>query len=236
MKLFNFSIGKNNDLAREKWLKEILKKVPKGSRLLDAGAGQKRYKKYCSHLQYVSQDFGKYDGTGNGVGLQTEVWDQNNLDIVSDIVHIPVTDNSFDAVMCVEVFEHLPNPIAALAEFSRIIKPGGHLILTAPFACGTHFAPYFFYTGFSKYFYDTHLSKNNFDILEIKANGNFFDYLAQELRRFPFMAKKYARTRFTLFYKILIVPILFSLFLLSRKQNHSDDFMSFGYNVFSLKK
>ena len=32
-----------------------------------------------------------------------------SLDIISDITSIPVSDNTFDAVMCIEVFEHLPN-------------------------------------------------------------------------------------------------------------------------------
>jgi 2-polyprenyl-3-methyl-5-hydroxy-6-metoxy-1,4-benzoquinol methylase len=43
--------------------------------------------------------------------------------------------------MCVEVFEHLPEPIKAVEEFARLFKPGGYLILTAPFCSLTHFAP-----------------------------------------------------------------------------------------------
>jgi 2-polyprenyl-3-methyl-5-hydroxy-6-metoxy-1,4-benzoquinol methylase len=65
-------------------------------------------------LNYVSQDFNKYNGMGDGKSLQMKNWDQSNIDIVSDISDIPEPDNSFDAIVCVEVFEHLPDPVAAI--------------------------------------------------------------------------------------------------------------------------
>ncbi len=56
------TVGTKNLEARKKWLKKTLKKVPSGSKILDAGAGELRYKKFCSHLCYVAQDFGQYEG------------------------------------------------------------------------------------------------------------------------------------------------------------------------------
>lgn len=100
-------------------------------------------------MNYVAQDFAQYNGAGNSTGLQVGNWDQPSLDIISDITEIPEPDASFDAIMCVEVFEHLPEPIKAIQEFARLLKPNGHLILTAPFCSLTHFAPYHFYTGFN---------------------------------------------------------------------------------------
>ena len=147
------SIGRSNLANREKWLEEILRKIPKGLTILDAGAGELRYKKFCSHLNYVSQDFGEYNGNGDGFGMQTGEWDQTRIDILCDIINIPVMDNSYDAIMCIEVFEHLPDPVKAINEFSRILKPNGYLIITAPFISLTHFAPFHFATGFNKYFY-----------------------------------------------------------------------------------
>ncbi|MBK9022399.1 MAG: hypothetical protein IPL69_00025 [Saprospiraceae bacterium] len=93
------SIGRSNLANREKWLEEILRKIPKGLTILDAGAGELRYKKFCSHLNYVSQDFGEYNGNGDGFGMQTGVWDQTRIDILCDIINIPVMDNSYDAIM-----------------------------------------------------------------------------------------------------------------------------------------
>lgn len=36
--------------------------------------------------------------------------DYGQLDIISDIASIPREDESFDAEMCTEVFEHIVNP------------------------------------------------------------------------------------------------------------------------------
>jgi len=118
-------VGKNNESSREDWLRKTLLTVPDNSRILDAGAGTQRYRKYCRHLQYVSQDFEKYDGIGDSAALQTTVFDYGKLDIVSDITSIPEADASFDAIMCIEVLEHLPYPVQALMEFSRLLKPNG---------------------------------------------------------------------------------------------------------------
>jgi SAM-dependent methyltransferase len=116
------SVGKSNISNRERWLKKTLRKIPKGKKILDAGAGELQYKKYCEHLKYTSQDFAEYNGEGNTSGLQMGSWDNTKLDIVSDITSIPVANASFDAIMCVEVFEHIPKPIDAIKEFSRILK------------------------------------------------------------------------------------------------------------------
>lgn len=184
--------GTTNVSSRDAWLKGTLEALPAGLRILDAGAGELKYKKHCAHLRYVSQDFCQYDGVGNKEALQPGAWDTAKIDIVSDITNIPVEDESFDVVLCTEVFEHLPEPVKALKEFARILRPGGRLILTAPFCSLTHFSPHFYYTGFSLNFFKTHFAALNIDIIEKKSNGGFFDFLAQELRRAPDIASRYS--------------------------------------------
>ena len=142
IKSFFPHVGLENQSAREKWLEQTLRKIPENSRILDAGAGTQRYHKFCAHLRYVSQDFAQYDGQGDAKGLQIGAFDYGQLDIVSDITSIPEPDAAFDAIMCVEVLEHLPEPEIAIREFARLTRPGGYLILTAPFASMTHFAPF----------------------------------------------------------------------------------------------
>jgi len=175
--------GTQNQQNRESWIKQELSIIPKGQKILDAGAGERPYQEYCSHLNYVSQDFCEYTGSGDGTGLQMGTWETKGVDIVSDIAAIPVEDSSFDAILCSEVFEHIPDPKAALKEFSRILKPNGVLLLTAPVCSLTHFAPYFFSTGFSRYFYTHHLPELGFRVEDIISNGNYYEYLGQELRR-----------------------------------------------------
>lgn len=172
----------DHDGAREAWVRTALSAVPGGSRLLDAGAGEQPYRDACAHLAYVSQDFAAYDGTGP-TGLHVEAFDATGVDIVCDIAAIPEPDGSFDAVLCTEVLEHVPDPLAALDEMARLVRPGGVLLVTAPFISLTHFAPYHYATGFSRYWYEHHLPARGFDIEEVTPNGDFFSVLGQEVRR-----------------------------------------------------
>jgi glycosyltransferase involved in cell wall biosynthesis/SAM-dependent methyltransferase len=45
----------------------------------------------------------------------------------------PYADASFDTVLCCELMEHLvADPMHMMSEINRILKPGGHLVLTTP--------------------------------------------------------------------------------------------------------
>ena len=186
------NFGRTNEINRDEWIKKKLLSIPNGKKILDAGAGEQRYRKYCKHLNYTSQDFCEYDGKGAG-GLQPGSWNTSKIDIVSDITSIPVEDDSFDVILCTEVLEHINNPGVAIEEFARILKKGGELIITAPFCSLSHMAPYYFYSGFSIYWYRDILCKYGFRIAEDQHNGNYFSYIAQELRRIGFIGKSYAQ-------------------------------------------
>ncbi|MFA6554497.1 MAG: methyltransferase domain-containing protein [Candidatus Paceibacterota bacterium] len=229
------SIGTNNKTVRETWLKSTLEKIPKGLSILDAGAGELQYKKFCQHLKYTSQDFAKYDGRGNESALQPGSWDNSKLDIVSDIGSIPRPDKSFDTVMCVEVLEHIPYPNEAFKEFSRLLKSGGKLIITAPFCSLSHFTPYHFATGFNKYFYETVLKANGFKVLEIIPNGNYYEYIAQEIRRVPNIVSKYSNTKVSIFEKLSIKLMLRLLNKYNKKDIGSKELLCFGYHVLAQK-
>ena len=229
-----FQVGKSNESTRVQWIEDTLKKIPAGSRLLDAGAGECQFRKFCSHLDYVSQDFAQYTGEGN-VGLQTGTWDNSKLDIVSDITNIPVADGSFDAVMCTEVLEHVPDPVAALTELNRVLKPGGYLLITAPFASLTHFAPYHFASGLSRFFYEHHLKAMNYELIDLRENGNYFEYIGQEIRRVKRVAKEYA-SGYNIFDKIITHLALLSLQKFSRKDKGSKELLCYGIHVFARKK
>lgn len=175
-----------NEDNRQKWLAKTLAALPGGLRILDAGAGELKNKVYCQHLTYTSQDFCQYKVESRAEdeeGLQSSSWDTSRIDIVCDITAIPEPDASFDVILCSEVFEHLPEPTHALDEFKRLLKPGGTMILTAPFASLVHMAPFFFCTGFSKYWYEHHLHLRGFQITQIVPNGDWFSCLFQEISR-----------------------------------------------------
>jgi ubiquinone/menaquinone biosynthesis C-methylase UbiE len=45
---------------------------------------------------------------------------------------IPVEDDEVGLAYCSEVVEHLPDPDALIADVARVLRPGGHLLLTTP--------------------------------------------------------------------------------------------------------
>lgn len=229
-------IGTTNEQTRKAWVREQLAQLPAGARLLDAGAGMQPYREACSHLEYVAQDFAEYDGKGDGKGGQAKHWQYHKLDLVSDIADIPAPDASFDAVLCTEVIEHVPDPIAALRELARLLKPGGKLILTAPFVSNTHLSPYHFCTGFNRYFYEKHLGEFGMDVELIASNGGFFDSLAQEVRRVPQMADKYTGKKPGWLTRLGASLLLRGLRTLQQQDRGSDEYLTFGLHVVAEKK
>lgn len=221
-----------NEATRQAWLASVLARIPAGARILDAGAGELKNKPLCAHLTYVSQDFCQYDGRGDRAGLQPGVWDTSRIDLVCDITAIPEPDESFDAILCSEVLEHIPEPPKALDEFARLLKPGGTLILTAPFASLVHMAPYHYVTGFSRYWYEYHLPRHGFHIEELVPNGDWFAYCEQELRRLGSMARRYGRRSWPLAYALGALGAAY--FWLSRGRQ-ADDLACFGWHCVARK-
>lgn len=234
-KLIKKIVGVNvNEEARKQWLANTLAAIPPGLRILDAGAGELSNRPLCSHLDYVSQDVCQYEGSGDGSGLQMGTWDTSKIDLICDIVNIPEPDASFDVILCSEVFEHLPDALKALDEFSRLLKPGGKLITTAPFASFVHFAPYHYATGFSRYWYEYHLPNRKFVIRELTPNGDWFSYAKQEILRLPGMARRYGDWCWPLSY--LVVGIGLVYFSLRRKSGGAEDVACFGWYCVATKE
>ncbi len=225
-----------NERFRIDWVAKALQGITAGSTLLDAGAGEQQYRKFCGHLNYVSQDFAAYKPEALDQGLQMQKWDYGQLDIISDITAIPKEDASFDAILCTEVLEHIPDPNAALKEFKRLLRPGGTLILTAPFCSMTHFAPYHFSTGFSAFYYRRFMEDLGFDIRELSPNGNYFSYIGQEVNRLPYIAEQYLGRKPGWLQQLAIRIV--SSFLHSNKEKGMDssELLCFGWHLIAVKK
>ena len=215
-----------NEDKRNLWLRQTLGSLPAGLRILDAGAGELRNNILCEHLHYVSQDVCQYEGSGDRKGLHTGTWDTSRIDIVCDITSIPEPDASFDAILCSEVFEHLTDPLQALDEFRRLLKPGGKIIFTAPFS--SHFA-----TGFSRYWYEHHLPLRGLEIVELQANGDWFSFARQELLRLPSMARRYGHWAWPFAYLVVAVGLVY--FGLGGKRRSADDVACFGWHCVAIK-
>jgi len=199
-RIFNFNV-----VERDAWVARQAAALPAGSKVLDAGAGSCPYRAIFSHCDYKAQDF---------TSLQDEQLSggqYGRIDYVCDITAIPVEDGSFDALLCSEVIEHVPDPVAVMAEFARILKPGGKLILTAPLGSGIHQEPYHFYGGYTPYWYDKVLSEMGFEDIRVDANGGSLRAFSQEALRFLQMTVPFASS-LSAFASLLWLP--FWLFLL----------------------
>lgn len=68
-----------------------------------------------------------------------------DMGIIGDIHRAPILDQQFDVVVMLEVLEHLYDPVAAVGECFRVLKPGGFLFLTTPQYCMIHAFPHDYY-------------------------------------------------------------------------------------------
>lgn len=103
--------------------------------LLDVGCGLKPYEKFFTPFvkKYLGMEYSETSG-----------YRGNTADFCGDAMQMPVADESFDTILCTEVLEHVPDPELVITEFSRILRPGGTIILTAPFFYPVHDAWDFF--------------------------------------------------------------------------------------------
>ena len=77
-----------------------------------------------------------------------------NPDIIGDIHDLPFEDNSQEAIYCLAVLEHVHNPIKAMEELHRSLKPGGKLLIYVPFLYYYH-AHEGYYGDYWRFTYDT---------------------------------------------------------------------------------
>ena len=147
-------------------------------RVLDLGAGQAKYKSIIKEKanEYVAFDLipGK------------------NIDVVGEINNTDLPAESFETVVCTQVFEHIATPWLAVKEIKRLLKPNGICLLTAPFLEAYHADPhdYFRYTteGVIALF-----KNEGFEIVEGGICGAMYLVLTEFLRFTLFSSYKKAR-------------------------------------------
>jgi SAM-dependent methyltransferase len=49
-----------------------------------------------------------------------------------DVCALPFADRQFDLVLATDIIEHVEDDLAALREIRRVLRPGGHSLLTVP--------------------------------------------------------------------------------------------------------
>ena len=96
-------------------------------RVLDVGCGDKPYGRW---LTAARSHFG------------IDVYPGPRVDaVIQPGVRWPLEDASFDAVLCTQVLEHTVDLPHVLAEIHRVLRPGGLLLASVPFAYNEHASP-----------------------------------------------------------------------------------------------
>lgn len=85
---------------------------------LEIGSGSGLTQKLFNNLNFISSDI---------------VYVNNNIDVAFDMYAVPFLNNQFDFIFGVDLIHHLNDPRKAFTEISRILKPGGRLILIEPY-------------------------------------------------------------------------------------------------------
>jgi len=95
---------------------------------------------------------------------------QGVVDVFGDGAALPFADACVDAVLCLEVLEHVPDPQAVARELCRVLRPGGVAVVSVPLVYELHQVPYDFrrYTVFG---IRAELERAGLAIEEVVARG-----------------------------------------------------------------
>ena len=98
-------------------VKELAAAIPSGARVLDFGAGTGKQARQLAEMGFdvVAIDLPSSEYAGHRIFPVTDY----------DGRHIPLPDHSVDAILSSNVLEHVEDLPGILAEFRRVLKPGG---------------------------------------------------------------------------------------------------------------
>ena len=136
--------------------------------VLDVGGGERnRYKDLFIYKTFTCLD----------ISAGPEV------DIVASADSIPLPDNSKDSIVSTQMLEHVKYPERCVQEMYRVLKKGGHALVTAPQWNELHSEPHD-YWRYTKYGFIELFERNGFKVVEYDQRGGFFSNAAQMIVRY----------------------------------------------------
>jgi SAM-dependent methyltransferase len=204
-------------------IRRVADRLQDGQTILDAGAGEARYKAYFKRGRYVALDAGYGDSA----------WDYSKLDIRGDLAKIPLRNASVDCVLCMVVLEHTRNPRDVILEFARILKSGGTLIMVVPFLWEEHQIPHDYFR-FTRYGVRCLFEASPFRLDQVNPIGGFFWLCAR--RSIGFLSFFQGGWRWVIF--AVLAPFLgfllpLSLYFMDRLDNAKN--YSLGFYVHATR-
>jgi SAM-dependent methyltransferase len=135
-------------------------------RVLDIGGGRRR---------------GRFRPPAGARWIVADASMAGSPDVGADVQALPFRDEAFDAVKVTEVLEHVPETAAALRECRRVLRPGGHLVATAPFLERLHGDPGD-YARYTEAMWLRLLAECGLSAVAVTPQGGYFTHLAGMLR------------------------------------------------------
>lgn len=133
-----------------------------GGVVLDIGAADRWIQKHLGpNASYLALD---YPATGA---------DMYNArpDVFADGARLPFKEACFDAVVCLEVLEHVAEPTQVMQEISRVLKSDGLGFISMPFLYPLHDAPYDF-QRYTEYGLRRDAEKAGLEVINIQSTGH----------------------------------------------------------------
>jgi len=141
-------------------------------RVLDVGCGRKPYECLFNASRYIGLEIDTVQNRKN-----------KKADFFYDGTTFPFSDAEFDSVVLNQVFEHVFTPEPFLREVKRVLKDGGILLMTVPFAWDEHEQPYD-YARYSSFGLRSVLESNGFAIMEQRKSVNDIRVIFQLLNAY----------------------------------------------------
>jgi len=135
-------------------------------RVLDVGGGRRR---------------GSFRPPTGGCWVVADASVAGRPDVGAEVQRLPFRDSAFDAIKVTEVLEHVPDAVAALRECRRVLRPGGHLVATAPFLERLHGDPDD-YARYTDSMWRRLLGECGLIAVSVTPQGGYFTHMAGMLR------------------------------------------------------
>lgn len=160
---------------------------------IDIGCGLKPYQGFCHSTEYI------------GLEIDTaENREKKMADYYYDGLRIPFDDAVFDSAVASQVFEHVFNPDDFFSEVHRVLKPGGMMLLTAPFIWNEHEQP-LDYARYSSFGLTSLIEKHGFEIVEFRKSINDVRVIFQIINIYIYIHTSFHNKLIKYFLRIFLI-------------------------------
>lgn len=185
-------------IQKHKW-------VLKGS-ILDVGAGS----------------FDRYGKYFNGAIIHLNVAPGPNTDLVGSAEAIPAPDASYDGILCTQMLGDVFDLHKVAAEFYRVLRPGGSILLTESFIDQLHDQPHD-YWRFTPYSLGYLFKEAGFKSTRVEGVGGYYSTRAHLRTRY--LIEKYDLYKGGVFRKLITVYIKVMAKRAMKKDRHNKTFV-----------